>query len=346
MNLKQFVLIVLFLSFQTIFNYSKNITLEEKWSYSNEFLNLKAAYIKDNLCYLVDRTDKSVIILEDGKFVKRFGRKGKGPGEFIGPGNILVSESEIIVFDINRSEILYFDLNGNFKIAKTLPLLIEEMSILPNGNYVISHIINIEFKGEKKYKHIAIDLFDKEFNKIRNLNKLKYINAYLPKNKKAYFNLFMYQSVLLVDENGVFIADPENYTITKYSVDFLSREVLYQELEKTRFDKKHYESELSYYADQKIKQADLVLPVYNPLFDKCFLNQGKFYMVKNFSAAKFKIKIIDLETNEVSEFDIQILNHLEQEEILSVDKKGLIYSGYDENAVYYVKRFDFIFLEF
>ncbi len=73
-------------------------------------------FSKDNM--YMGEEDKILCFSREGKFIRRIGNKGKGPGEFYsaGPNSILVNEtkSEFLVNDVNMRKFLIFNLNGEF----------------------------------------------------------------------------------------------------------------------------------------------------------------------------------------------------------------------------------------
>ncbi|HBB92106.1 MAG: hypothetical protein A2X22_11980 [Bacteroidetes bacterium GWF2_49_14] len=73
-------------------------------------------FSKDNM--YMGEEDKILCFSRDGKFIRRIGNKGKGPGEFYSASSrsILVNEtkSEFLLHDVNRRKFLYYSLDGKF----------------------------------------------------------------------------------------------------------------------------------------------------------------------------------------------------------------------------------------
>lgn len=64
--------------------------------------------------YVADSGNQRVVKFNpEGKFVKSFGRKGQGPGEFISPGQLAIFGNEIYVYDWRRN-IQKFSQNGEY----------------------------------------------------------------------------------------------------------------------------------------------------------------------------------------------------------------------------------------
>ena len=65
--------------------------------------------------FLMDQDNYKVVIWDkNGKFIKTFGKRGKGPGEIGEPWSIAVDGSELLLWDYNQ-RVSVFDLDGNFK---------------------------------------------------------------------------------------------------------------------------------------------------------------------------------------------------------------------------------------
>ena len=87
---------------------------------------------------------------KEGNFQYKFGKQGKGDGEFDYPGYLLVNESQhLFVCDYCNNRVQVFDLNGNFigKFGTKGSKLGEfnapfSMALLSNGRIVVSDQYN------------------------------------------------------------------------------------------------------------------------------------------------------------------------------------------------------------
>lgn len=88
-----------------------NDTAQEDYWFG--FLNSLAVDASGNI-YTVDPKNIRIrIFAPDGSLVKAFGREGQGPGEFSGPGGILVApDGTIVVTDVLNGRISYFTPEG------------------------------------------------------------------------------------------------------------------------------------------------------------------------------------------------------------------------------------------
>lgn len=83
-----------------------------------------------------------VVLSATGEFVRSFGRRGEGPGEFSGPGRLATTgNNAVAVFDVGRGSIERFDARGQF-LERTLldhpPFNIKGFLALDGGSYMIS----------------------------------------------------------------------------------------------------------------------------------------------------------------------------------------------------------------
>lgn len=67
-----------------------------------------------NIAVADGQIKKITIVTSDGDSVAQFGKEGRGPAEFIYPGNLTVASGLLNVVDANQFKVLEFDLNGNF----------------------------------------------------------------------------------------------------------------------------------------------------------------------------------------------------------------------------------------
>lgn len=66
--------------------------------------------------YVVDASSRQVVVLDTtGKLLRRIGRPGTGPGELLGPSQIVVWDSLIAVHDRRTGLVSVFDTTGDFK---------------------------------------------------------------------------------------------------------------------------------------------------------------------------------------------------------------------------------------
>jgi len=67
-----------------------------------------------NIAVADGQIKKITIVTSDGDSVAQFGKEGRGPAEFIYPGNLTVASGLLNIVDANQFKVLEFDLDGNF----------------------------------------------------------------------------------------------------------------------------------------------------------------------------------------------------------------------------------------
>lgn len=71
------------------------------------------AFGPDSAIYVLDSMNDEVRVFGlDGRFLRRFGREGKGPGEFSVPTGLMLTPSEVRVFDPQQQRVVVFTHGG------------------------------------------------------------------------------------------------------------------------------------------------------------------------------------------------------------------------------------------
>ena len=113
---------------------------------------IKKVLIIDNELFIFDNT--LYVFGLDGKFKRKIGEKGKGPGELLTPFDFIYDKKSdnIEIFDFNGGKIKVFSRKGDFKFEKQFPFGgINRFEKLGN-NYIATKSIN----GQKKEKNGAL----------------------------------------------------------------------------------------------------------------------------------------------------------------------------------------------
>jgi hypothetical protein len=80
------------------------------------------AFSSSGELYVLDLLDYSVRVFDtSGKLVRRFGRRGSGPGEFEQPANLTVSEQHVLIEDRALRRVVVFDTRGEVIGSRNLP---------------------------------------------------------------------------------------------------------------------------------------------------------------------------------------------------------------------------------
>jgi len=85
--------------------------------------------------YIQDKTDIAAYSFADGKFLRRIGGAGQGPGEFTMPGGFTVLADRIAVVDITKT--LFFSIEGDYLSQMPPPARIMYYPFLPVGKHFV-----------------------------------------------------------------------------------------------------------------------------------------------------------------------------------------------------------------
>jgi len=144
---------------------------------SFDFLNNEIYYCSGDL-HEVFNIDLS------GKLLRKFGRKGQGPGEFIGPSSLRISADHIYIYDTGNGRFQIFSLDGIYERQFKIPIKVYDYKISsgqlfvlksnpqPNDQNVIYPISIYGNEGEKDKEISAAP-----FKQIKNNDELKANNV-------------------------------------------------------------------------------------------------------------------------------------------------------------------------
>lgn len=146
------------------------------------------ADIEGNL-YIYDNKQKKIAKFDKrGKFLYSFGRHGQGPGEFQFVTNIQVSPTgEVVATDILNSKVSFFRNDGKLNREIKLKFRISNGILLENGNYLFKETKVAE--APKRELEFVLSLYNNEFRKIKELDRIKMFNPKEAKIKGTYYYL-------------------------------------------------------------------------------------------------------------------------------------------------------------
>lgn len=158
--------------------------------------------------YILDDVFVYVYSLKDYKLLRKFGKKGEGPGELLTtldmPITMQLSDKYIILNSFNK--IIYFSKSGQMIKERRIPII--AFQVIPFGdNYVVTKF-NRDSSGSSK---AAVLLFDQDFKEIKKLYENNLLND-MRKGKIAVplANIFAKCSgdrVFIFDQQRDFIID-------------------------------------------------------------------------------------------------------------------------------------------
>jgi len=113
-------------------------------------LGLTAGILHDReFVYVLDRSDHAVRVYEkNGRFLKTFGRRGQGPGEFNTPSGISILKGNLYVADSGNARIQILSRAGDYLSSLKLPFRPSDVAALADGVIAVSYLPF--FRGEKE----------------------------------------------------------------------------------------------------------------------------------------------------------------------------------------------------
>jgi hypothetical protein len=132
----------------------------------------------DNI-YILDAATSSIKKYNSsGIFLKSFGKKGEGPGEFDVSIDFMIIDDTLYVQAITRAQMVRFNLEGNFidriPYVGTPGIFLEESIKSPASGVVIGYKSNVKEENGGILTGTSLLLMDNRFNEIKTLREFMY----------------------------------------------------------------------------------------------------------------------------------------------------------------------------
>ncbi len=170
----------------------------------------------DGNIYILDRKDKKVKIFDSsGKFVKKFGEEGQGPGEMYLPVSIQVTPSnELVIGDAANQRLMFFSLDGEFQREMSTALKARAL-VLPlfdtQGNIIGQQVVVTEESQILR----EVRKYDSELNSLFTITSID-ITAIVQGKINPFELVFFYQ---LGKDNDIYCSNPNEYEIKVLNAD-------------------------------------------------------------------------------------------------------------------------------
>lgn len=186
----------------------------------------KVIYNGDIILTLDEISTYSVNLYDNqGNFIKRVGKRGKGPGETLQVSDIDLCKDTIYLLDNLQKSVLFYDIKGSFLTSISFPFIAEDLAKMDNGNFLFALS---RFNEEKKYpsKIIVTDVKGKPLKSIlhrpakekdKNHFYLQIRNPIYKFNNYAYFYDHLSSILYIVDEKGE-IKNSVQFDMGKYKI--------------------------------------------------------------------------------------------------------------------------------
>ncbi len=138
--------------------------------------------------YIYDYKKKRIVkFSSDGKILAFIGKEGEGPGEFSSVSELYVDSSDnLIVTDRENSRFSIFSKNGSLQKEIKIKFGIFNGVILENGNFLL---LEMSFDETSKKPSRILNLYNPDFKKIKELDRIEMFNPLGAKIKGIRFNL-------------------------------------------------------------------------------------------------------------------------------------------------------------
>ncbi|MCP5052623.1 MAG: hypothetical protein GY940_35975 [bacterium] len=175
-----------------------------------ELVNPATITVDENQMYVTQDVTVLIYSLRDFKLIKKFGKKGEGPREFLmafgTPVNIDVQTGQLMV--ISSYKLSYFTKQGEYKREEKTPAsLLSNRYVRKIGNKFVGSSINLNSRKENERIKIVYRIFDAGFNPIKQLYKTE--QGYEGPKSKIPFNPIYFtllEPSVYAYDNKIFIA--------------------------------------------------------------------------------------------------------------------------------------------
>jgi len=148
------------------YTYEKSVLINFDYTFNNEALN-KPIQVRENpktkeIVVLDNGNNCLYTFTQEGKFVRKTGRAGQGPGDLLKPAYFTIDASgNIYVYEEGNLRISIFDYKGKYVNSFKVDRILQHFfSVTPEGELLISHphngyYLTVYSKDGKSIKHIG-----------------------------------------------------------------------------------------------------------------------------------------------------------------------------------------------
>ena len=313
-----------------------SLAFTQKVAVLNDLGNPRQIFIFKNKIYIPDKFSIKVYNKKTGVFIKKFGKKGEGPGDFKFFPSVSIHNNQLMI-TTPGNRISFFNLNGDFiKIKKINGF---ETNLLSLSKNYIGRIR--KFKKIRLNYDQDIGVFDEGFKFVKSIYNAPFPGSdiiVLRGNKKQdykFVNDFIgYQVcnnkifigdtrkgfyIKVYDENGRFLYDiNKKITLIKITDD---------QLEKFKIE---WQNNSTFETAFKEK-INLVFPEYIPAFKYFTVNNNRIYVQTYHTVKKkFKFHVLDLKGKEISIKYLPVYNN-NNKPLYCFDYKNYVYLEENED---------------
>jgi len=274
--------------------------------------------------YVLDREDCNTKIFDkDGKYIKSFGQKGRGPGELIRPFRIfIINDEEIMIDDAPSYNLNFYSLDGTFlnSISTIKPVLLEP-SIDSEKNLIgLGWVRNVE----NPYLEL------KKFNS--KLNYLFTIGTCDAPNPRRFNPFWARIQWVTTQENNIIFGCPREYKLEIYSPDRKLLKIIEKDYSPIMLSQEEIDKEL----DKLPAGRETDIPKYHSAFNHMTIDTANRIIIQTWerieASSGYYYDVFDAEGKYLAKIPLQIKplqwrNH----KVYSIVE--------DEDGYQYIKRY-------
>jgi hypothetical protein len=219
-----------------------------------------------------------------GHFIRKFGQKGQGPGEFIYPEEWWITENdEFALYDRVNSKFIFFREDGEFLKAIKIPSKIITagmVSVVLPGNEGFLFDENL-FDREVDNFYLQLIVLDADFNKTKALmEKVNRVNPF----KSAKINLFTSYIRYQISKDKIYSISQENpdFEINIYNFQGENIKKIRKEFKKMRIPEDYKTERMDSYKEStmyRVHKMKAYFQEYFPPIKNFFIDtQGRIYI--------------------------------------------------------------------
>lgn len=234
--------------------------------------------------YIQDKNDIAVFSFKTGKFLRRVGGLGQGPGEFTFLGSFYLVGNRLIATDIGKT--LIFSAEGEYQGQLLPPSRIWHYPYLPVGNHFVG--VPRERKEDRTELPPALIIYDQDGKPIKRLLKVPEEvlppsppppGSNLPLGKQDALMVRDYFDYLVYD-NKIFVADStKGLSISIFDE---NGDLLYEirhTVDRIKITKEYREQAIKSFSKEFLENNRPIFPEYFPAFAAFKIDGGKIYVV-------------------------------------------------------------------
>jgi hypothetical protein len=306
--------------------------------------------VQGNEFFIMEGATINVFSLIDLSFLRKFGKRGDGPGELrVTPGwqNTIIAYPDYILAE-SSNKIIFFSKEGKLIKEKRKSDLIAQF--IPAGKHFVAKRYYMDANTRTQYMRIV--LIDQELREVKELYRQKWFQQLRPNkfsNESFEIQLFSDYTNFAVFDDKIFIEEsPKGFLIEVFDSEGKKLYVIEKQYEKIKVIDSHKKVALDEFKqDEKIgrmikqvgsweellKYMNLIFPEYKPPIDDFIVRDNKIY-TQTFEQKDQKVKyiIMDLKGKKIDEVYLPITRKPGSEERL----QGARFQAINHDKLYYL----------